>query len=55
MEIEWIASHQEAQLLVPMPKPAKTYIPDWYKDIKINDYDYEHYGSKIILKNVFHI
>lgn len=34
MKIEFIPSSKTAELLVPMPKPAKAYIPDWYKDIK---------------------
>lgn len=37
MEIEFIPTYQDVETLVPMPKPAKMYIPDWYKDIKTNN------------------
>jgi hypothetical protein len=33
MNIEFIPSSKEAELVVPRPKPAKNYIPDWYKNI----------------------
>lgn len=32
--IEFIPSSKESELVVPYPKPAKNYIPDWFKDIK---------------------
>jgi hypothetical protein len=32
-EIEFFATSQEIELLVPEPKPAKQYLPNWYKDI----------------------
>lgn len=47
-KINFIPSSEEVELVVPCPKPAKTYVPEWYKDIKplekktpkINDGDY---------------
>jgi len=33
MKIEFIPLNKQAELIVPSPKPAKSYIPDWYKDI----------------------
>jgi hypothetical protein len=32
-KIEWIPVSKEAELVVPVPKPAKSYIPQWYKNI----------------------
>lgn len=29
--IEWIASSQNVENIVPLPKPAKHFIPEWYK------------------------
>jgi hypothetical protein len=49
MIIEFVASHQDVETLVPMPKPAKMYIPDWYKDIRTNNDPHNH-GSKNNLK-----
>ncbi len=37
MKIEFVPSGKEAELLVPSPKPAKAYIPDWYKKIRPTD------------------
>jgi len=34
MKIEFVPSSKEAELIIPAPKPAKAYIPDWYKKIK---------------------
>ena len=34
MKIEFVPSSKETELNVPAPKPAKVYIPDWYKKIK---------------------
>jgi len=34
MNIEFIPSSEEVEFLVPEPKPAKNYIPQWYKEIK---------------------
>jgi len=33
--IEFIPSSEEVGLVVPAPKPAKNYIPDWYKTIPV--------------------
>lgn len=33
MKIEFIPASREAELVVPMPKPARFYIPQWYKDV----------------------
>lgn len=33
MKIEFIPTSKEYELVASMPKPAKTYIPDWYKEI----------------------
>jgi len=32
LKIEFIPSSKEVELLVPMPRPAQVYIPQWYKD-----------------------
>lgn len=34
MNIEWIPANQDAELVIPRPKPAKDFIPDWYRDVK---------------------
>lgn len=34
MKIEFVPSGKEAELIVPAPKPAKAYVPDWYKKIR---------------------
>lgn len=36
MKIEFLPASEDAQLMVPEPKSAKKYIPQWYKDIKIS-------------------
>jgi hypothetical protein len=33
MKIEFIPISKESELVVPRPKPAKNYIPQWYKDV----------------------
>jgi hypothetical protein len=33
-KISFIPSSYEVELLIPPPKPAKIYLPDWYKSIK---------------------
>lgn len=33
VNIEFLPVTKEFQLIAPMPKPAKMYVPDWYKDI----------------------
>jgi hypothetical protein len=35
MNIEFFPVSELAQLVVPPPKPAKSYIPQWYKDVKL--------------------
>jgi hypothetical protein len=37
MRIEFIPASKQAENIIPAPKPAKKYIPDWYKNIKTND------------------
>lgn len=37
MNIEFFPSNELAENTIPCPKPAKLYIPDWYKDIKANN------------------
>jgi hypothetical protein len=37
MNIEFIPVSKEAELVVPPPKPAKLYVPQWYKDIPAPD------------------
>jgi len=37
MEIEFIPSSIEVELFLEQPKPAKSYIPKWYKDIKVDN------------------
>lgn len=36
MKIDFIPASKEAEMYVPRPLPAKNYIPDWYKDIKLS-------------------
>jgi hypothetical protein len=33
MEINFVPVTKEFELVAPMPKPAKLYIPEWYKQI----------------------
>jgi hypothetical protein len=33
MKIEFIPSDENAQYIIPSPKPAKNYIPKWYKNL----------------------
>ena len=35
LEIEFIPVSRDAELLVPKPKPAKNYIPEWYKLLQV--------------------
>lgn len=37
MEIEFIPSSLEVELFLEKPKPAKAYVPQWYKNIKANN------------------
>jgi len=37
MRIEFVPSSKETELTVPPPKPAKMYVPEWYKKIKPTD------------------
>lgn len=37
MNIEFYPDSKLTEQVVPFPKPAKLYIPDWYKDIKKNE------------------
>jgi hypothetical protein len=37
MKIEFVPSSKETELTVPPPKPAKTYVPEWYKQIRPTD------------------
>jgi hypothetical protein len=39
MKIEFIPASKESELVVPMPKPAKFYIPQWYKNIPASSKD----------------
>lgn len=34
MKIEFVPSDKDVELLVPKPRPARDYIPEWYKNIK---------------------
>jgi hypothetical protein len=36
LKIEFIPASKEAELVVPMPKPAKLYVPEWYKEIPVS-------------------
>ncbi len=37
LKIEFIPASEEAKLLVPAPKPAKLYIPEWYKNMPVEN------------------
>ena len=44
--IEFIPSSKEVSLVVPKPKPAKLYIPEWYKKIENNnDHQFDEFGN----------
>lgn len=34
MKIKWVARSKDVELLVPCPKSAKSYLPEWYKNIQ---------------------
>lgn len=36
LKIEFVPVSKEAELVVPMPKPAKLYVPDWYKNFPVS-------------------
>ena len=46
MHIEFWPATQETEFLVPPPKPAKNYIPNWYKELKPN------YNKTLALNNL---
>lgn len=46
MHIKFLPATDETHLFVPHPKPAKEYIPDWYKDVKPN------YNRTLALNNM---
>ena len=54
LEIEFIPVSKDAQLLVPAPKPAKNYIPQWYKDIQIENKPQFDNSGDITNENVKH-
>jgi hypothetical protein len=44
--IEFIPSSKKVSLVVPKPKPAKLYIPDWYKKIEITkDHQFDEFAN----------
>ena len=46
MNIEFVPMTKEVEKIVPMPKPAKNYIPDWYKNVKLGKDKYiDSFGS----------
>jgi hypothetical protein len=46
MKIEFIPASNEAKLVVPAPKPARMYIPQWYKDIPSPPWEDLEFGDK---------
>ncbi len=46
MNIEFIPVSKEAELVVPPPKPAKLYVPKWYKDIPAPDLENLEFSGK---------
>lgn len=44
MEIKFIPTSSVTENIIPMPKPAKNYIPEWYKQIRPDGDDY-NYGA----------
>jgi hypothetical protein len=47
-KISFVAVNKNIENSVPMPKPTKLYIPDWYKDSpSFFDYDSNNYVNKI--------
>lgn len=50
--IEWIPASKEAELVVPCPKPAKMYIPQWYKDVEAMKSPIFSDDGEIINKNI---
>jgi hypothetical protein len=48
MNIEFIPTSKNVEIVVPPPKPAKLYIPDWYKNTKSDkDLKFKEDGSII--------
>jgi hypothetical protein len=46
MHIEFYPASEHAEIIVPVPKPAKNIIPNWYKDIKgSNDIKFRDDGA----------
>lgn len=53
VNIKFFASSQVAEDRVPMPKPAKLYVPQWYKDIKNNNsLDFDDKGPLAQLSDI---
>jgi hypothetical protein len=50
--IEWIPASKEAELVVPCPKPARMYIPQWYKDVEVMKSPIFSDDGEIINKNI---
>jgi hypothetical protein len=51
--IEFYPSSKEVEIVVPYPKPAKSYIPEWYKSIKtLYGEGPKFSGGSVINKNV---
>jgi hypothetical protein len=50
LTVEWIPSSKEVELVVPPPKPAKNYIPEWYKQSSSSatDKSFEFQASGIV-------
>jgi hypothetical protein len=50
-KINFVANSIEIEKFVPMPKPAKFYIPDWYKEsAPFFNYDNNSYSNKLSFK-----
>lgn len=52
MEIEFYPSSKESEKFVPPPKPAKFYLPDWYKDHDGLNYKKLEFNDKGKVKNL---
>ena len=53
VNIKFFASSQIAEDRVPMPKPARLYVPQWYKDIKNdNSFDFDDKGPLAQLSDI---
>jgi hypothetical protein len=51
-KIKFVPLSKEAELVVPAPKPSVSYLPDWYKNLRVTDGNKKFFDGQIVNKTV---